>query len=292
MKEVLVISGKGGTGKTSITASFAAIAANKLLVDCDVDAADLFLVTSPTLRETYDFDGGQKAEINPSECISCAKCMDTCRFEAIKRTDDNKYAVDDSACEGCGVCALVCPVDAIAVDQSIEGKWYVSDTRMGQLVHARLNAGGENSGKLVTLIRKKAGDLADAEKVDYILVDGPPGIGCPVIASLTDTDHAVIVTEPSVSGASALKRVAKLAAYFKVPVSIIINKYDINEEKSDEIARFASEHGLKVLGRVPYHEDITKAQLNAKSVVEYSDGPAAQAIKECWTNLTELLSAG
>lgn len=291
MKEIVILSGKGGTGKTSITAAFATLADRPILVDCDVDAADLHLVLEPEVKESHDFLGAQTAVIDADNCIGCSRCVDVCRFGALDLDGPandivaKTYVIDRIACEGCGVCTVFCPVQAITMKDTIGGRWFVSQTRVGPMVHAKLSAGGENSGKLVTLVRNKARDIAQSINAQLILTDGPPGISCPVIASLAGASCAVVVTEPTVSGIHDLERVVDLAAHFRLPVSIIINKADINPDKAAEVADFAASRRITVLGRVPYDPAVTAAQLAGRSVVEHSDGPVSRALRDIWHNL-------
>lgn len=296
MEEIVIISGKGGTGKTSVTAAFATMAENAVLVDCDVDAADLHLVLTPTILESNEFSGGKTARINEEICNQCGLCAKLCRFKAISRlqvADDSlalKYVVDPVACEGCGVCVHFCPVQAISFNNSLNGHWYKSLTRFGTMFHARLGVAEENSGKLVTLIRRQAQAFAQEQGKDIILVDGPPGIGCPVIASLTGADQVVIVTEPTVSGVHDLQRVVTLAEHFHVRCNVIINKADLNRDKSVEIVNYALAHHVGVLGEIPYDPSITKAQLKSQSVIEYGDNAASDALHTIWGRLQQLFS--
>jgi MinD superfamily P-loop ATPase len=288
VKEIVILSGKGGTGKTSITASFAALADKPVLVDCDVDAADLHLVLEPKKTEAHEFMGGRVAIIDADKCTACGACAEVCRFDAISE-HDGLYRVDEMECEGCGVCQLVCPVDAIDLVDTVSGQWFLSQTRFGPMVHARLSAGGENSGKLVTLSRKEAREVAQNAGSQLIITDGPPGIGCPVIASLADANHVVVVTEPTVSGIHDLQRVAKLTVHFRVPASIIINKYDINEEKAAEIDEFAKSHDLEVLGKVAYDPIVTAAQLEGKSIVEYCSAGISDTLRDIWGRVSRII---
>lgn len=294
MKEIVILSGKGGTGKTSVTASFACLADNPVLVDCDVDAADLHLVLEPSARETHEFSGGKTARMTGEKCAECGRCVDLCRFDAItdlgSEAVPNRYVIDSVACEGCGICASFCGHGAIVMEDAVNGQWFKSETRVGTMVHARLGAGEENSGKLVTLIRREAEAIAKSEDRDIILVDGPPGIGCPVIASLSGANIAVVVTEPTVSGIHDLKRVAQLAAHFKVLICILINKADINPEQTAKICRFAEEHGLEVLGEIPYDPVVTKAQLAGQSVIEFSNGSVSDTIRTAWSRLLQIIT--
>lgn len=285
MKEIVILSGKGGTGKTSICASFAILAGSAVIVDCDVDAADLHLVLKPDIRETHEFSGGQVAKIDPDKCLACAICEKLCRYDSILQ-DNGKYRIDELACEGCGVCAHFCPADAISLDDSINGHWFVSDTRVGTMVHAKLGIAAENSGKLVALIKERAKHIAKESSAQFVIVDGPPGIGCPVISSLSGADQVVVVTEPSVSGIHDLERVMRLAGHFKVPVSIIINKYDINEDKTNEIDRMALELGIPVLTKIPYDPIFTEAQIAEMSVVEFNECTVAEEIRKAWMQIS------
>lgn len=290
MKEIVIISGKGGTGKTSVTAAFASLAKRLVLVDCDVDAADLHLVLTPTIQETHDFHGGKTARIVQDACRRCGICYDVCRFGAVSRADPaSAWEIDPVACEGCGVCAHFCPHQAIAFEEALNGHWFRSDTRVGPMVHARLGVAEENSGKLVALIRREARAVAEAQGLNLILVDGPPGIGCPVIASLSGADHVVIVTEPTVSGIHDMERVISLAAHFHVPASVMINKTDLNSAKAAEIVNYAQLHGAGVLGQVPYDSVITQAQLACQSVIEFGDNPASDALRAIWTKLQQIM---
>ncbi|MBN2018673.1 MAG: 4Fe-4S binding protein [Sedimentisphaerales bacterium] len=295
MKELVVISGKGGTGKTSIAAAFASLAQNAVLADCDVDAADLHLVLSPTIRQQSDFSGGKKAFINTDKCVGCGKCAEMCRFEAIHLNGqandvvEKTYTVNPFSCEGCKVCVEFCPVNAISFEPAINGKWFVSDTRFGPMIHAKLGIAEENSGKLVTLIRQKAKEIAAEQKRDYLIVDGSPGIGCPVIASITGADLVLVVTEPTLSGKHDLERVAELTKNFGIETLVCINKYDINPQMSDLIREDAVKRGLKVVGAIPYNEAFTKAQIMKATVIEYTGGDIAEKVKALWREVVYAL---
>jgi len=288
MKELVVISGKGGTGKTSITAAFASLAQNAVLADCDVDAADLHLVLSPKIKQEQDFSGGKQASIMTEKCIGCGKCAKMCRFDAITLNGPGNglvaktYAVDPVSCEGCKVCVEFCPVDAISFEPAINGKWFISDTRFGPMVHAKLGIAEENSGKLVTLIRKEAKRIAEEQKKDLLVIDGSPGIGCPVIASITGADVVLIVTEPTLSGKHDLERVAQLTANFGIRTLVCVNKADINPEMTEQISEDAVRHGLKVIGKIPYDDGFTKAQIMKATLIEYTGGDIAEQIKAMW----------
>jgi len=290
MKEIVIISGKGGTGKTSLTASFAALAHNAVLADCDVDAADLHLVLDPEIVQTQKFISGHEAVIQPEKCINCGLCQTQCKYQAIKEDLVNSaYQVDPLACEGCGVCVHFCPVSAIDFPDRESGHWYISKTRFGMLVHARLAIGGENSGKLVSQVRESAKKLAAEQKNDLIIVDGPPGIGCPVIASVTGADAVVVVTEPTLSGEHDLERVLGLAKFFRIPAYLCINKWDINPDLSESIVTGAEQAGAKVLGRVSYDNCVTTAQIAGRPVVELPPNTVTKQIEEIWRNLGRAL---
>lgn len=280
MKEIVVISGKGGTGKTSLTASLACLAGNVVLADCDVDAADLHLLLKPRIKETFNFCGGKKARIDISRCTGCGHCEELCRFKAIAK-EDSTFSVKPIACEGCKVCVALCPAQAIAFEDHINGQWFISDTRVGPMVHARLGIAEENSGKLVTVIRKKARAMALAQKKAWILVDGSPGVGCPVIASLTGADLALVVTEPTLSGFHDLQRILELTSQLRVPTLVCINKADINSEMSETIKN----QGHTVVGELPYHDSFTKAQMLQVTLVEYTAGALAGQIKDMWQQI-------
>lgn len=291
MKELVVISGKGGTGKTSIVAAFANLAKNAVFADCDVDAADLHLVLEPQIKQTTDFSGGKRASIIADKCIGCGKCKELCKFDAINLNGSGNnivaktFTVDPVSCEGCKVCVEFCPVDAVEFKDSINGQWFISDTRFGPMVHAKLGIAEENSGKLVSLIRKETKRIAEEQKKDLVIVDGSPGIGCPVIASITGADLVLIITEPTLSGKHDLERVGQLAAGFNVPVFVAINKYDLNQEMADKIEIEAEQQNMKIVGRIRYDKAFTKAQIMKCSVVEYTSSAASEDIKSLWRNV-------
>lgn len=286
MKEIVVISGKGGTGKTSIVASFAALADRKVLADCDVDAADLHLVLNPKIERREEFSGGKKATIRADECIGCDRCIEECRFEAISYPENSDTPrVNHISCEGCGVCARVCPVEAVSFEPVVNGEWYISSTNYGPMVHARLGIAEGNSGKLVTLIRREARSIAEKDGLNYIIVDGSPGIGCPVIASITGADLVLVVTEPTLSGRHDLLRVADLASYFRIPSLVCVNKWDLNPEITEQIEKEAEEYGVRTAGRIRYDRAITEAQIMKTSVVEYTGGAVSGDIKAVWQNV-------
>jgi MinD superfamily P-loop ATPase len=301
MKEIVIISGKGGTGKTSLTASFATLAARRglaVVADCDVDAADLHLVLSPDILERHEFISGLVARLNPSRCRSstkedsCARCLDLCRFGAISHSPESGISIDEGACEGCGVCARFCPSGAIDLINRRCGEWYVSDTRFGPLVHAALDARAENSGKLVTTVRKEAKRIAEETKADWIIVDGSPGTGCPVIASITGADEVVIVTEPTMSGQHDLERVAGLSRHFEIPFSVVVNKADINQAMAAATESWCDRNGVPFLGMIPYDRVVTKAQIEGKSVIEYCESDKGEQkipsiIAGIWENICQ-----
>ncbi len=285
MKELVVISGKGGTGKTSILASFAALSKRSVLADCDVDAADLFLLLTPDATEAETFKSGRQAVIVDEKCTGCGRCRQLCRFDAINEPDTpggRVYTVDPAACEGCGVCVWACPAGAIEFPERICGELFVSTTRFGTMVHARLDIGAENSGKLVTLVRKTAARQAALLQADMVLIDGPPGIGCPAIASMTGASCVLVITEPTLSGQHDLARVLDLTTHFGVETYVCVNKYDINEEMTRRIEDMAVARGAEVFGRVRYDKAVTEAQLQGRAVVESSNSPAAQDIVHLW----------
>lgn len=298
MKEIVVISGKGGTGKTSIVASFAALAKNAVLADCDVDAADLHLVLEPDIKQTHDFSGGKLASIITAKCTGCGRCEEVCNFNAAlfngpaNDVAEKTYTIDSIACEGCGVCAHFCPVDAIEFKDAVNGQWFISDTRFGPMVHAKLGIAQENSGKLVSLIRKEAKRIAAEQNRDLIIVDGSPGIGCPVIASITGANLVLAVTEPTISAQHDLDRVIELTEHFKIPTAVCINKYDINVKIAEAIERKANEKNLKVVGNIAYDTAVTKAQLAAKSIVEYSSNGLKKQIVSLWESILGMLNTG
>lgn len=287
MREIVVISGKGGTGKTSLVASLAVLAGKSVLADCDVDAADLHLVLKPEIQKLEDFSGGKSAVILPDRCTGCGKCFELCRFGAVIHREGvpPAFLIDSIACEGCGVCSYFCPDKAIEFKRVVNGRWFISETRYGPMVHARLGIAEENSGKLVSLVRSQAKTIAEKEKIPYIIVDGPPGIGCPVIASITGADAVLIVTEPTVSGEHDMDRVVDLAAFFKIPTYLCINKFDINPQMSKRIEKKAGVKGIGMVGSIHYDRAVTAAQLKGQPVVLFPGSEAAADIRETWENL-------
>ncbi|MDI6858722.1 MAG: ATP-binding protein [Dehalococcoidia bacterium] len=277
MKEIVVLSGKGGTGKTAVLASFAALAENSVLCDCDVDAPNLHLLLEPEVLETHDFYGLQVAHIDPEACNECGLCGAACRFDAIR-----DFQVDPFACEGCGLCTHVCPLEAISMRDRLAGHWYVSRTRFGLLTHARLRAAQENSGKLVMAVRKRAREIAAETGAYYILSDGPPGIGCPAISSLSGAQTALIVTEPSLSGIHDLERVLELCRHFRVRALVCMNKCDLSAENSQRIEEQCRRLAVEVVARIPFDPDVNRAIVEGRPVVETSDGAASREIRSLW----------
>ncbi|MBN1869789.1 MAG: ATP-binding protein [Candidatus Omnitrophica bacterium] len=285
MKTLLVISGKGGTGKTVLTGSLAVLVKNKVMVDCDVDAADLHLLLHPDIKERHEFKGGQTAVIDKSLCKQCGRCMSVCRFGAIKPD----FVVEPFSCEGCGLCHELCPRGAIRMKENIAGEWFVSQTRYGPFVHAKLGVAEENSGKLVAKIRQVAKELAERNGCDYVIIDGPPGIGCPVIASLSGVDLAIIVTEPTVSGLHDLKRVWETAHQFKVRTQVVINKYDLNLEYTSKVRNFCAQNSVDAVGEIPFSHDITKAVVQGVPPVAFCSNGTTDAIKAIWSRIERSL---
>jgi MinD superfamily P-loop ATPase len=293
-KQLVVLSGKGGTGKTSIVASLASLSRGGLLADCDVDAADLHLVMDTKEEHREVFRSGKEARIDPERCSGCGECAELCRFAAIDVAPANgrrqTFRVDPLACEGCGLCSQVCSCSAVQMIEPERGEWFVSSTPHGILVHARLNIGGENSGRLVTLVRNQALAQAQQTGVSLVLVDGPPGIGCPVIASMTGVDLVLAVTEPTVSGVHDLERIGRLAAGFSLPVAVCINKRDLNPAMAGEIRQLCAARGYPVVGELDYDVAVVRAQVEGKSIVEYGGSPVVDQIREMWTKVNELLN--
>jgi len=282
MEELVIISGKGGTGKTSLTAAFASLAANSALCDADVDASDLHLLLAPQNVAGHAFQGGGEAVIQPNRCSACGLCRELCHWNAI----GDAFTVDPLACEGCGVCVWFCPDKAIDFPVKTCGQWFLADTRFGPLVHARLGIAAENSGKLVTLVRQEVKKLAQRERCDLILTDGPPGVGCPVIASMGGATGLIIITEPTISGRHDLTRVVQLAAHFKVPAVVCINKYNLNDEMTAQIEAFAEDNGLPVVGKIPFEPDFVTAMVQGQTVLEFNPAsPAAGGLEAIWQKI-------
>lgn len=324
-KELVIISGKGGTGKTSVAASFAALAKDTVISDCDVDAADLHLILTPHIKERGDFSGGVHVEIAQDRCTACGRCEQICRFSAIqKRTvnpvrkptltqgikphvhekgnnsmgshevlsngvnDTFRFFIDSIACEGCGACFLACKDNAIEMEDAVNGEWFISDTRFGPMAHAKLGVAEENSGRLVTLVRNKEAQIAQDSGRNKALIDGSPGTGCPVIASLTGADYALVVTEPTVSGIHDMRRILEVTGHFGIPAGIVVNKYDLNLEMTEKIKDLGKDYNAKFIGVIPYDTKVTEAQMRKLSVVEYTDAPVTKSIRQIWRKINEI----
>jgi len=289
MKQLTVLSGKGGTGKTTVTASFAAIVRNAVVADCDVDAPDLHMLLHPKIVKTQEFKGSKLAVIDETKCIKCDSCREKCKFNAITEN----LQIDPVSCEGCGVCCFVCPVNAITLTERVSGHAYISETKYGFMAHALLNPGESNSGKLVTLVRQNAKMLAEKEHADLVIIDGSPGIGCPVIASVTGVDAGLIVTEPTMSGIHDLERVLSLLGHFDVRPFVCINMHDINDENTKRIVDFCGENGIEVVGKIPFNPIVTEAMVNEKPIVEYaSESEIAKKIIVMWERTVSALKCG
>ena len=285
MKQVLVISGKGGTGKTTIVASLAALAKNPVIADCDVDAPDLHLILKPEIKKTSKFSGSKAAIKNNSKCINCGKCKEVCRFDAV----NENFEIDYTLCEGCGACVFVCPADALKLEEKISGYAYISETKYGPLSHAKLNIAEEASGKLVALVKENTKKIAKNENKDMIIIDGSPGIGCPVIASLSGVDLALIVTEPTKSGIHDLKRILSVAKHFNVKTVVCINKYDINIQNTNKIKNLCRKEGISIVGKISFDPVVTEAMVAAKPVVEFSSGMVSTEVTDMWGNIKTLI---
>ncbi|MBN1908633.1 MAG: ATP-binding protein [Pirellulales bacterium] len=296
MKELVVISGKGGTGKTSVVASFAALADRPVLADCDVDAADLHLVLGPTIVQRNRFSGGSRARIMPGHCTACGKCEEICRFDAVYFDGPGNgrvaktFRIDPIACEGCGICAWFCAEEAIEFGPVDNGQWFVSETRFGPMVHAALGIAEENSGKLVSLVRREAKRVADEQGRDLLLVDGSPGIGCPVIASITGAGLVLVVSEPTLSGLHDLGRVAGLTCHFGIRTLLCVNKWDLNAELADEMETHARGLGVEPVGRIRYDRSVTEAQIHKQSLAEYTQAGAGADVRAVWKSVSDQLS--
>jgi len=288
MHEIVIISGKGGAGKTSITGAFAHLAEGAILCDLDVDAPDLHLLLDPKHDSEQEFWSGNEAIIDPAKCEQCGLCADMCRFDAIEETSDG-FQVAPFRCEGCKVCVEFCPAKAISFPERHCGQWYISTTRFDTMVHAQLFPGEENSGRLVTLLKQEAQKIAEAKGLDLVLCDGAPGIGCPVISSLAGTDLALLVTEPTPSGIHDLKRVAELCDGFKIQVAVLINKWDVNPELADKIEAYCQDKGYSVICRFPHDRAVTDAMVNRQVLTEYDNGPLKKVLETAWADTLSLL---
>lgn len=267
VKEVVIVSGKGGSGKTSITLALSSLFENKVMVDCDVDAADMHLILTPEIISKHDFYAGKKAVIDKNKCIKCTICKNLCVFNAIS----NEIEINEYFCEGCGACKTKCPQSAITLEKQKSGEWFESKTRLGDFIHARLGIGEENSGKLVSQIRTQARINANKDGNDLIIVDGSPGIGCPVIASISGADLVLIVIEPTLSGLHDAKRVIELTRHFKLKAAACINKFDVNIQICNEIEEYLKEKNIELLGKLPYSKEFAKAMIKNKTLIEYNE---------------------
>ncbi|HUL37809.1 MAG TPA: ATP-binding protein [Thermodesulfobacteriota bacterium] len=285
MKQLAIVSGKGGTGKTTIAAAFASLAKNKVMVDCDVDAADLHLLLKPKVLVQEKYFGRRSPHVDLEKCTQCGLCTEICRFSAI----DNGV-VNSISCEGCGFCSHVCPENAIIMDNAFSGDWFVSETVYGPFVHARLGIGGENSGKLVTVVRKKAMEVAQERGLKLILIDGPPGIGCPVTASLTGVNLVLAITEPTLSGIHDLERILRLTEHFKVRSMVCINKFDINPENTQQIASYCANNGSGIIGKIPYEPKVVEALVNRKTVMDYPCNNVQEIVLNMWREVEATLN--
>lgn len=285
MKQLIVISGKGGTGKTSVTAGLAAIARNAVLADCDVDAADLHLILDPEIITKEDFYSGETPLHDPNLCTACGLCLEHCRFEAIS---ENFTPIKEN-CEGCGVCEYVCPADAISMKPRLCGEKMVSHTRFGTMVHAALGIGEENSGKLVTDVRRTSTAIAEQQHADYVIVDGSPGVGCPVIASLTAADACLLVAEPTVSALHDLQRVTDLLKHFRLPAICVINKQGVNAELEKAIENFCQSSGINVVGSLPYSSIFNEAQAKGLTIVEHDPEGLGKNLNGIWQKVIRFM---
>jgi MinD superfamily P-loop ATPase len=287
MKEITILSGKGGAGKTTIAAAIASVAKNAVFCDNDVDAADLHLIFNPDIKETYTFDSGSKAVINQDDCSNCGLCMDYCRFDAIHLNSSGQFEINHFQCEGCRLCERVCPSDSITIIKNNNNFWYVSETRFGTLVHAKMGPGEENSGKLVTEVRRKTREIALKKTADFIINDGPPGIGCSAIASVTGTDAVLLVIEPTLSGLHDAARLADLVDTFKIPVYALINKFDINPEITKKVENYLADKQIQLTGKIPFDTKMVESMIAEKTIVEFA--PEENISKEfysIWEKIT------
>ncbi len=287
MRQLTIISGKGGTGKTTITAAFASLVEGKALADCDVDAADLYLILNPTVKRRESFSGGRSPVLDAEKCTKCGICTEVCRFDAIEDGE-----VDLIACDHCGLCVYACPEKAIAMKEDFNGEWFISETDYGPMVHARLGMGEENSGKLVTVVRKEASEIAKERDLDLVIIDGPPGIGCPVIASVAGVDLVLVVVEPTLSGIHDMERILGLTEHFKIPALACINKYDINLLNTKKIQEYCERNGVEVLGMIPFDSMVIDALVQRKSVIEFPCGAVTKQVMKVWEKVSDHLNHG
>jgi MinD superfamily P-loop ATPase len=287
MKEILLLSGKGGTGKTTMTGALAALMTNKVLADCDVDAADLHLILSPRIRSENEFWCGVEAVVDPESCSGCGACVDLCRFHALV-LEETAWLLPFS-CEGCGVCSHFCPEHAITLRDKLSGNWFISDTDYGPLVHARLGIGEENSGKLVSMVKRQARELAEEQQADWLLVDGPPGIGCPAIASMSGANFVLLITEPSRSGLHDLLRVVDLVRHFKIACGVCINKWDLHPETSAMISQVCVQGGIELVGRIPFDTAVAESIVLGVPLLSHKPAsPASGAVSALWHSLRKI----
>ncbi len=285
MRQLTVISGKGGTGKTTLTAAFASLAKRKVLADCDVDAADLHLILNPTIKRREPFSGGRSPVVNTEGCTKCGICTEVCRFDAIEDGE-----VDLIACDHCSLCVYACPENAITMEEDFNGEWFVSETDYGPMVHARLGMGEENSGKLVSVVRKEASEIAKGRNLDLVIIDGPPGIGCPVIASVAGVDSVLVVVEPTLSGIHDMERILGLARHFKITALACINKYDINLVNTKRIREYCDGDGVEIMGMIPFDSKVIDALVQRKSIVEYPCGTVTKEVTKIWEKVSGRLN--
>jgi len=284
IKQLAIVSRKGGTGKTTIAAAFASLAKNKVMVDCDVDAADLHLLLKPKILTQEKYFGGRSPHVDLKKCTQCGLCTELCRFNAI----DNGV-VNPISCEGCGFCFHICPESAITMEEAFSGDWFISETSYGPFIHARLGIGEENSGKLVTVVRRKAVEIAKERNLGLILIDGPPGIGCPVTASLTGVNLVLAVTEPTLSGIHDLERILKLSDHFKIPSMVCINKFDINLHNAHQIASYCENNGSKIIGKIPYEPKVVEALVQKKTIMDYPCNEVQGIVHQMWEEVKTFL---
>ena len=290
MKQIVVLSGKGGTGKTFVTSSLAAIISNAVYADCDVDAANLHLMLSPVIRRTEPFVGGVIASVDTARCTGCGLCVDHCRFDAISM-EGQTAVVDAVACEGCGVCKLVCPADAVALAEEEAGAWFCSQTEVGPMVHATLNPGAENSGKLVEQVRRTAVEEAERTGAEWLVIDGPPGTGCAAKSAITGTDFALLVTEPTASGAHDLERIVRLAEFFGIPMGLLVNKSSLDEERTGELHDFAQKREIPLLGDIEFDRSVAEAITRLRLYPRDHENAVTETLRLCWTQLCERLQS-
>lgn len=288
IKEMVIVSGKGGTGKTSLAGALSSLFQDKVIADCDVDAANLHLILKPEQTlETKEFTGGKKAKIDPVRCTKCGICREVCRYDAISEV----FVIDQFSCEGCGACYFLCPSMAVDFSTRLAGHYYICRiSGNGRFVFAELLPGEDNSGKLVAAVRNDAREEAVKAGAGFILIDGPPGIGCPVISSITGTHLAIVVTEPTPSGIHDLKRIVELTKHFQIKTAVVVNKSDINPSYTEEMKQYCNEHNLVFIGEIPYETSITKAQKEGMTILDFApDCKASSAIKEIHKKIQKIL---